>query len=238
MPIPPALRVVAPLLAVLVQPPTAAAEGSVNGLYPLWEQTGVLHRAGTVAVGYGHAQVGLGRLQLGTQPILDLHGTLNLQAKAALWRGERLDAALVLGGFRLPTAAQGRTVGNLYASGFSNPYAPVWLAPVSLAKTLRVGQRLALHWASTVLFSHSQAPEHRFVASGQTLMAELRAGPRWAARLHGGVEGWPIQAAAHAGLSFAYTGEHVYAAAGLARRFGFDGEGSNQALFDGGVLFP
>src|SRR5439155_18468675 len=103
--------------------------------------------------------------------------------------------------------------------------------------SLRLGQRFALHWASTLLLSQSTAPEHRYLTGGQTLMLEVAASPQWAVRLHGGAEGWPVQTAAHAGLSFGYTGQHLYAAAGVARRFSFEGESSNQVMFDAGLLF-
>jgi hypothetical protein len=216
--------------------PEGLGEGAVNGLYPLWEQTAVLHPAGTVAIGYEHAQVGLGRLQLGTNPLLDLHGTLNLEAKAALWRGPRLAVALLVSGYHLPVAAEGRTIGNLYASGFTNSYAPVWLVPISLAKSLRLGQRLALHWSSTLLLSQSPAPELRYLAGGQTVMLEAAANRQWTVRLHGGAEGWPVQTVAHAGLSFAYTAKYLYAALGAARKFSFEGESANVVMFDAGLL--
>jgi hypothetical protein len=217
--------------------PVDGEAGAINGLYPLWEQTALLHRPGAFQIGYNHAQVGLGRIQLGTEPILDLHGALNLQAKVALWQGERFKLALVIGGYRLPTAAESRTVGNLYPTGFTN-YAPVWLVPISLAKSLRLGQRVAVHWASTLLLSTSSAPEHRYLAGGQTLLLDVAATPQWHARLHGGAEGWPVETVAHAGISFGYVGRYVYASLGAGRRFPLDGEPANQVLLDGGLLFP
>jgi hypothetical protein len=87
------------------------------------------------------------------------------------------------------------------------------------------------------LLSRSSAPEHRYVSGGQTVMLDLAATPHWSARLHGGAEGWPVETRAHAGISFAYTGDHLYAAAGAARRFSLEGESSNQVLFDAGLLF-
>jgi hypothetical protein len=242
------------LLAFLCSLPTAAratdtratdtrasetrASETIDGLYPLWEQTAALHAPGTFQIGYGHAAVGLGPVQLGTQPILDLHGTLNLEAKVALWRGPRLQVALVLAALHVPTAAESRTVGNLDPSGFANPYAPVWLLPVSLAKSLRLGERVSLHWASTLLIARSPEPQYQYLSGGQTLMAELRASPAWAVRGHAGVEGWPVDGRAHAGLSFAYRAPHLYAAAGVARRFSFAGESANMVLLDGGLVFP
>jgi hypothetical protein len=226
-------------IAVAASPGTPAPEstGAVNGLYPLWEQTAVLHPAGTVELGYAHAQVGLGRVQLGTQPILDAHGALNLDAKVALWRGEHLSLALLVGVYRFPTGAEAGTVGNLNAAGFTDPYAPVWLVPISLAKSLRLGHRMAVHWASTLLLSESSAAEHRFVSGGQSLMFEVAASPQWSARLHLGAEGWPVQTMAHAGISVAYTGKYTFASAGVGRRFEFDGESANVIMLDGGLRF-
>jgi hypothetical protein len=218
--------------------PGPPAVGPVEGLYPLWEQTAALYESWGFAIGYAHAGVGLGPVQLGTQPILDLHGALNLQVKVALWRRASFQVALVLGGYRFPTAAEGRTVGNLHPSGFSNPYAPVWLFPLALAKSVRLGDRLSIHWASTVLISRSETAEQQYVSGGQTLLFEVRASPQWAARVHTGVEGWPVEAQAHVGFSFGYTGAHLTAAAGVARRFSFEGESANMVLLDGGLLFP
>src|SRR5688572_9635587 len=247
MPYRPALLLLSPLLvlflpagawateATLTASPSAAAgrgAGAVNGLYPLWEQTAILHRSGTFQIGYEHAQVGLGRVQLGTQPILDLHGALNLQVKAALWRGEKLNVALVVEGYRFPAQAESRTVGNLNAPGATNPYAPVWLVPICMAKSLRLGERVGVHWASTLLLSASSEPEHRFISGGQTVMMEVAATSRWSARLHAGAEGWPVEAKAHAVISFAYSGDYLYASAGAARRFSFEGESGNVLLFD------
>jgi hypothetical protein len=218
--------------------PVPTMSAPVNGLYPLWEQTGLLHRTGGVEVGYAHAQVGLGRVQLGTNPLLDLHGTLNLETKVALYRGERLHVALVAGAYHVPTAAESRTVGNLNATGFANPYAPVWLFPVSVAKSLVLGERFSVHWASTLLVARSPVAEHQHVSLGQTVLFEAAASPRWAARVHAGIEGYPVQTQAHAGLSIGYNGDHVFAAAGAARRFTFEGEAANLLLLDGGLRWP
>jgi hypothetical protein len=239
----------AALLALSPSPPTTAASvaatvpadtpafaGAVDGLYPLWEQTAVLHRPGTVQIGYGHAEVGLGPVQVGTAPILDLHGTINAEGKVALWRGPRLQLALIAGGYHIPTAAESRTVGNLNPTGFANPYSEVWLFPISLAKTLRL-ERMALHWTSTALISRSPDPHYDTISGGQTLMLEVFASPHWAARVHGGVEGWPVALQGHVGLSFGYTARHLYLAAGAARRF-LDGEAANMVLLDGGLVFP
>jgi hypothetical protein len=224
--------------AAVATTPADAPAAALDGLYPLWEQTATLQAPGAVQIGYGHAAVGLGPVQLGTQPILDLHGTLNLQAKVALLRRPRFGLALVVGGYHVPTEAESRTVGNLDPTGFANPYAPVWLFPVSLVKTLRLGTRAAVHWTSTALLSRSPDPQLRSLTGGQTLLLELFASPHWAARAHGGVEGWPVAPQAHAGLSFGYRASHLYGAAGVARRFTFEGEAANMVLLDGGLLFP
>src|SRR5262245_15201686 len=92
-----ALLLAAPATSALAQPalttaPAPAEAGSeagdalaINGLLPLWEQTAAVHGPGAGQVGYGHAQLGFGSAQVGTQPFLDLYGTLNAQAKVVLW---------------------------------------------------------------------------------------------------------------------------------------------------------
>ncbi len=228
-------------LALFVMTPgawaTAGSPETVNGLYPLWEHTGVVHPAGRYQIGYAHAQLGLGRVQVATQPFLDLYGTWNAQAKVALWRGDRIRAAFVSGAYRLPTAAEDRLIGKLHAPGFSNPYAPVWLFPIALAKSVSVSSRIALHWSSTLLISHGELAADRHSSAGQVFFAEARAGKAWAARLHAGIEGLGVQGQGHVGVSFAYRGETVYLEAGAARRATFEGEQSNLVMFDAGLVF-
>ena len=180
--------------------------GSVNGVLPIWEQTAILHRGGGGQVGYGHAQLGLGRVQLGTQPFLDLHGTLNLQVKLALLRRGAHHTALVLGAYRLPAAAEGRTLGELHRSGFTNPYGPLRLFPVAVAHSWAVAERLDIHSTLTTLFRHAEDPAQRRTSVGAATMIEARASRRWSARLHAGYWGVGVEPQAHLGLSFAYPG--------------------------------
>jgi hypothetical protein len=225
-------------VAATPAPDPAAGTGAVDGLYPIWEQTAILQPARTVELGYAHAQIGLGRLQLGTQPILDAHGAFNAEAKVALWRGPRLNVALLVGAYHFPQNAQDATVGNLNPTGFDDKFAPVWLVPITVAKSLRLGMRFALHWASTLLVSESADPALRYVTGGQSFMFEAAASPQWSARLHLGAEGWPVQTMVHAGASIAYTGKYVFGTVGVGRRFDLDaGEGANLVMLDGGLLF-
>lgn len=210
---------------------------TVNGLYPIWEQTGVLHGQGEYQIGYGHAQIGLGRVQVATQPFLDVYGTWNLQGKVALWRGEWVRSALWAGVYRLPTDAEDLMIGNLRAPGFSNPYAPVWLLPMSNAHSIALTARINLHVATTVLLSYGELAGDRHVSFGKTLLLEARASRRWWARLHAGAEGIGVQGMAHLGMSFVYRGGVVFAEAGAARRVTFEGEQSNLLMLDAGLLF-
>src|SRR5262245_23844527 len=43
------------------------------GLYPIWEETGAVESSLSARVGFGHAQVALGPVTIGTQPFLDLY---------------------------------------------------------------------------------------------------------------------------------------------------------------------
>lgn len=223
-------------LLLLLSRVAAAAEGTVNGLYPLWEQTGDLHEAGTLQIGFLHAQLGLGPVQVGTQPFLDLYGTANAQAKLALWRGQRLRLALVPGWYRVPAAAQARAIGNLRTVKLYNPYGPVTLVPVALAASLLLSPRLRIHAAGSVLGQWADDARDRMASAGAAALLELRANARWAAMVHAGVEGVPVTRQTHAGLSFAYRLRHLDLRLGYARRFE-DGESSGVLLFDGALLF-
>ena len=155
-----ALRVGAAIL--LAQAPVAHAspdlQGSVNGLFPMWEKTAILHPAGGGQVGHGHAQVGLGPAQIGTQPFLDLYGTFNLELKLALFAGGRHRTALVMGGYLVPALAEARALGDLHRPGFSNPYGRLSLFPVSLAHSFVASERLRVHSTLTGLFRYAEDP--------------------------------------------------------------------------------
>lgn len=216
-------------------PASASVLDSVNGLYPLWEHTGVLHNKGTVQLGYQQAQVGLGYVQLSTQPFLDLYGTLNLQAKVALLDRQRLKVAVVAGVYRIATNAQSRMFGNLNASGIVNPYGPLYVAPLALAKSLSLSHRWAVHWASTLLLTSGN--EQRHISGGQAFLFEALANRHWRARMHVGVEGLHVQGQGHAALSFAYRGDVLRLEAGAGRRITFSGEQSTFVMFDGAMVF-
>jgi hypothetical protein len=216
----------------------ASPPPSVDGLYPLWEQTGTLEEAGAARVGYGHANVGLGPVAVGTQPFLDLYGVPNGAVKVALLRRPRVRLALVAGAYHLPAAAEQRGIGRLHASTFANPFAAVWLLPVSLAATVLVTPRLHLHGSAVALAARSDEPGYRSVTGGVTGFAEWFATRRWSARLHLGSEGWPAWPQAHAGLSFGWRARHLALAAGYARRFDPGGLFGNVVMLDGALLFP
>ena len=215
--------------------PSNAALDTVNGLYPLWEHTGVLHNTGTVELGYQRAQVGLGFVQISTQPFLDLYGTLNLQVKVAVLVRQRLKVAVVAGVYRIPTNAQARMFGNLNSTGLVNPYGPLSVVPLSLAKSLLLSPRRAVHWASTLLLASGEG-QHR-IAGGQALLFEAIANQHWRARIHAGVEGLNVEGQGHAALSFAYRGDVVHLEAGTGQRITFTGERSTFVMFDGALVF-
>jgi hypothetical protein len=218
-------------------PAEPEAPPTIEGLYPLWEYTGRTHASGTGQIGYGHAAWALGPVQLGTQPFLDLYGTLNLQAKVAVAQGERTWLAFQAGAYRIPTEAPNHTIGQLHAPRYDS-YAPVTLLPLALAATWQPSARARLHAATTVLVSRSPDPQHRNVSVGEALLAELLASPRWAARLHAGLEGVGVAAQAHAGLSFAYTNRFLQLQAGYARTLPLRGSaGDGTIMFDGALLF-
>jgi hypothetical protein len=212
-------------------------QGSVNGLYPLWEQTAILHPAGGGQVGHGHAQVGFGLLQVGTQPFLDLYGTYNLELKVALPAGGAHRTALVLKGYRVPDDADRRSLGDLHRPGFSNPDGPLLLFPVSLAHSFVASERLRIHSAATALFQYGSVPLDRNLSAGVATMVAWHASWHWSARLHGGLWGFGVEKQAHAGLSFAYWSPRVALAAGYARQASMTGESRSVFMIDGALLF-
>lgn len=219
-------------------PPTAVgALDMVNGLYPLWEHTGVVHNSGSGQIGYQYAQFAVGPVQLSTQPFLDLYGTLNVQGKLSVFRSDRIKLALVAGVYRIPTGAEGRMLGHLNPTGFVNPYDTVYVAPLSFAKSVLIRPHVALHWASTLLVSYGSEAGSRSLAAGQAFIVEAIASPRWRARVHTGIEGLNVEGKGHAGLSFAYQGDVVRLAAGAGQQMTFTGQHSTFMMFDGALVF-
>ena len=219
--------------AVEDAPPVA-----VDGLYPIWEQTGALEARGSARIGYGHADVGLGPISIATQPFLDLYGTANASAKVGLYQGPRLKLALVAGAYRIPSAAQDHTIGSLNASTFANPLAPVWMMPVSVAMTALVTPRLHLHASASVVDVASSEPSYRSLSGGVAAFAEWFATTHLSARVHVGSEGWGTWPQTHAGLSFAWQSRHVALQAGYARRFDPGETSDGVFMWDAGLVFP
>jgi hypothetical protein len=219
------------------EPAAVGALDMVNGLYPLWEHTGVVHNSGRGQIGYQHAQFAVGPAQLSTQPFLDLYGTLNVQAKVSVFSSERLKLALSGGVYRIPTGAEARMLGHLNPTGFVNPYDTVYVAPMSFGKSVLIRPRVAVHWASTLLISYGSEAGSRSLAAGQAFVVEAMASQRWRARLHTGIEGLNVEGKGHAGLSFAYHGDVVHLAAGAGQQMTFTGQHSTFMMFDGALVF-
>ena len=230
------LAVVLGATAVAAAASVARAEGARNGLFPLWEQTGLVHPAGGGQIGYRHAQVSLGQLQLGTQPFLDLYGSWNANAKLALPAPSGHALALSAGVYRIPTAAEARAVGDLHRAAFSNPYADVFLVPVSLAHSFAPSERVFLHTTLGTLHEHRRDGLGGS-SFGLAEMVEWGIGAAWSVRGHAGVWGLGVEPQAHLGLSFGYRGQHLSFEGGYARQFSPSGESRGLWLVDGALRF-
>lgn len=220
---------------------TATADApapAVYGLFPLWEHTGVVEESGAVRVGLRHTQVGLGPLTVGTDPYLDLYGTMNATAKLGVMRKGPLRLALQAAWLRVPTAAETRGVGNLHAGAFANPYAPVTLLPVAAGVTWLAAQRVHLHASATLLQTLSAAPELQATSAGVSGWVEWWTPTALSVRLHAGAEGWPVAPQEHVGLSFGWRTRYLALQGGYARRFAVEGTAANALMFDGAVVFP
>jgi hypothetical protein len=210
---------------------------AVYGLYPLWEQTGAVDAHGTARVGLRRAQVALGRLTIATDPYLDIFGTFNGALKLGIVRQGALRFALQLGGYRVPTAAETRGVGNVNAGAFANPYSPLTLLPLSAAATWMAARNLHLHATATLLQAISATSAMQTTTGGVTGWLEWFASPRRSVRLHAGTEGWPAATAQHVGVSVGIRTDYVALQGGYARRFAPEGTSANAIMFDGALLF-
>src|SRR6188768_936531 len=231
---------------VAAQPPAAVAAAAaapmddpppaVYGLFPLWEHTGAVEESGAARVGMRHTQVGIGPLTMGTDPYLDLYGTLNANAKLGIVRRGPVRVAVQAAWLRVPTAAETRGVGNLHAGSFANPYAAVTLLPAAAAVTLLAARRLHLHASATLLQTLSTAPELQATSAGVSAWVEWWTPTGRSVRLHAGAEGWPVAPQEHVGLSFGWRTRYLALQGGYARRFAAEGTAANALMFDGAVV--
>jgi hypothetical protein len=221
-------------------PPTPADDPppAVYGLFPLWEHTGAVEDSGAARVGMRHTQVGIGPVTVGTDPYLDLYGTLNANAKLGIVRRGPVRLAVQAAWLRVPTAAETRGIGNLHAGSFANPYAPVTLLPVAAAVTLLAARRLHLHASATVLQTLSTVSELQTTTGGVAAWVEWWTPAGRSVRFHAGAEGWPVAAQQHVGMSFGWRMRYMALQAGYARRFAPEGTAANTIMFDGAVVFP
>jgi hypothetical protein len=210
---------------------------AVYGLYPLWEQTGAVDPHGGARVGLRRAQVALGRITLATDPYLDIYGALNAALKLGVLRHGPLRLALQLGGYRVPTAAESRGIGNVNAGAFANPYQPLTLLPLSAAATWMPASCLHLHVTATLMQILSSTAAMQATTAGLTGWVEWFATPSRSVRLHAGTEGWPTARQEHVGVSVGLRTDHVALQGGYARRFAPEGTSANTVMFDGALLF-
>jgi hypothetical protein len=231
--------ILAALIALVLLRGTARADeglATINGAYPLWEYTGELYGRGHAQVGYQHAQLGLGRVQIGTQPFLDMNGIVNGEVKLAVSSGERTHTALVVGWYDAPTDVDSHAMGNVAPAG-APLYAPLTLVPASIASTAILGARLRVHASATLLTQWSDDSRERALSAGTSTLLEYRAFAHWAAMMHLGVEGLGLAEQAHAGLSVAYRLPYIDLRAGWARRFESTGAQGDAVLVDGALVF-
>src|SRR6185503_4785597 len=100
------------------------------------------------------------------------YGTLNVGFKLGVVRQGPVRLALTLGGYRVPTAAETRGVGNLNAGAFANPYSPMTLLPLPAAATWLAGRRLHLHATATLMQTVSATSAMQTTTGGATGGAE------------------------------------------------------------------
>lgn len=225
--------------------PAAGGESSdlvpapdVYGLYPIWEETGAVESSLSARIGFGHAQVGLGPLTIGTQPFLDLYRTPNAYAKLGLLRSGRVRLALFGRVHSLPTAAEQQGLGTVNASTFANPFAPVTLLASGAAVSWIVRPTLHAHASATILNVRSPDADYRSVSAGLAGFVEWFATPHRSVRLHAGTEGWPVSGQSHVGLSFGWQSRYLALSAGYARRFDPGDTSSGVVMLDGALKFP
>jgi hypothetical protein len=176
-----------PSLAIADDAAADVPPAAVSGLYPLWEDTGVILGHREAQVGWAFAGVGLlDRAQVGARLSSFVVRVPNLGVKVSLLRRPWLDVAARAAAFvYLPGATSSFTSEN-YSPAWENRDFTVVAAPLSLVTTVRPAPWFAIHHTATALATIAGGPVDDGVTVGNYVSAEVSGWRRHAFALHGG----------------------------------------------------
>ncbi len=147
-----------------------------SGLYPLWEDTGLLMGAREFYLGTDEVGGGLGdALQLSINPDEYIHRAPNVAIKLRLVEGEDVTVAWRSTVLLLFQNAHTRFLTHNFTSRYANPRGDTMLFPNALSLSWHAAPLLRLHASTTLLPMLTMRKKHRslHVAAGASVMGEL-----------------------------------------------------------------
>ncbi|MCC6750608.1 MAG: hypothetical protein IT371_23305 [Deltaproteobacteria bacterium] len=208
-----------------------------NGLYPIWEDNGLLLGHRHFVLSYRQAQFGiLDAIQVGVKPSELIFRVPNVHAKVSLYRRRTLSLTAQVALFVVLPGASEAFVSSSYTSWLHNPNFTVFALPLSLSATWKVTKWLAAHNTLTVLNTMGDAPVQGGVTVGNYLSLEFLAFKYHGFFLHGGEVGFWDHNFGVFGASYRFHYRWFEARIGYVYRASVDGL-QGQPLFDVGLLF-
>lgn len=198
--------VVSLVLALLLDHKASAEFKSDSlGFYPLWETPGSVLKHRELVIGTSGAAFGINdTAQVGTQPVLFMYRTPNLNGKISLLKREKFAVAIQAGVSHLLPQASRAFFSPMYTSRLDNPDFSVTLVPLSLGSTLFLSDFLQIHQSITALSILGHGVLKNETTSGYSLLAELIANERHSALFHAGKIGFVKNELLYLGTSYRY----------------------------------
>lgn len=182
-------------------------QAAPNGLYPIWENNGLVLGHQQATLGLNHVQLGVGDVvHFGVKPATLALRIPNLHAKVALFDTGEVAVAAQLAGYLVLPGAGEQFFSDQYAAPFANE-TPVLALPLSLGVTWRLTDWLNVHNTTTGLGVFASAPVENRATFGDFLTVEMMINPRHSLFVHAGEVGvW----------------DHKFAVAGGSYRYRYD----------------
>ena len=179
---------------------------AINGLYPLWESTGLVLKHQEIAIGTRNVQIGLlNRFHIGVQPGQMIGRTPNVQFKLALVQEKSLAVATQVATYTLLPRAGESFFSPVFASRLQNDDTTVWLLPLSTSVTWAPVSWYRLHQTFTILPLLAAKHFKNRADVGYSMVHELSAHNSHALLLHAGEIGLWNHDIAYFGASYRFN---------------------------------
>lgn len=147
---------------------------ATNGLFPIWENTGVLLEAQRVYLGTSQLAAALGsRVQVGVNPLRFAFRTPNLGAKVALASTRRVKVAAAVDVLWLMPGSSDVFSTSNFSTRLDTTQSSVIAVPLAVAATTSISSSLFVHATVTQIFTVTAGKPVQ-TASGASIVGEWR----------------------------------------------------------------